>query len=134
MDNTTVHNVLELKNFAERYMSLTDGTPYHVPRPELEGGKILEGAAAIKTNVRESLKFYKSLMEAAKSQQAGSKCSSPLKGVPKLFEPQIPLDPSPSQQYGSYTLGWIRPNCQADWERSDRTRNIADLCQWLAKF
>ena len=108
MLNTTVHHVPESKNFAEGYMSLADGTPYHVPRPEIEDGKILEGAAAIQTNVRESLKFYKSLMEAAECQQADLECSSPLRGVPRLFEAQIPLESSPSPQERSYALGWIR--------------------------
>ncbi|KAF2667592.1 beta-lactamase/transpeptidase-like protein [Microthyrium microscopicum] len=108
MVNTTVHHVPESKNFAEGYMSLSNGTPYHVPRPELEDGKILGGAAAIQTNVRESLIFYKSLLEAAESQKTGSKSSSPLKEVPKLFQPHIPLEANASLQKRSYALGWVR--------------------------
>jgi CubicO group peptidase (beta-lactamase class C family) len=108
MTNTTVQHVPESKNFAEGYMSLANGTPYHVPRPELEDGKLLEGAAAIQSNVRELLKFYKSIMEAAECQEAGKECSSPLKGVPKLFQAQIPLEAEPSPRERSYALGWVR--------------------------
>ena len=43
MFNTTIHRVPESNNFSEGYMSLANGTPYHVPQPELEEGKILEG-------------------------------------------------------------------------------------------
>lgn len=108
MSNTTVHHVPESKNFAEGYMSLANGTPYHVPRPELEDGKILEGAAAIQTNVRESLKFYQSLLEASDCQQADLEGSSPLRGVSILFEAQVPLDDRPSPHERSYALGWVR--------------------------
>lgn len=108
MVNTTVHHVPESNNYAEGYMSLANGTPYHVPRPQLEEGKILEGAAAVQTNVRESLKFYKSLMEAAECQTTGKECDSPLRGVPKLFQPQVPLEPDSPIQKRAYALGWIR--------------------------
>jgi CubicO group peptidase (beta-lactamase class C family) len=108
MTNTTVQHVPESRNFAEGYMSLSDGTPYHVPRPEIEDGKILEGASAIQSNVRELLRFYKHLMKAADDQKAGRDCSSPLKDIAKLFQAQVNLEAQPSPRERSYALGWVR--------------------------
>ncbi|KAF2430728.1 hypothetical protein EJ08DRAFT_219128 [Tothia fuscella] len=58
MMNTTLHHVTESETYAEGYMSLTDDTP------GLEEGKLLEGAVAVQSNIRELLQFYKHLMEA----------------------------------------------------------------------
>ncbi|CZT05337.1 uncharacterized protein RAG0_11482 [Rhynchosporium agropyri] len=48
VDRTITSNESKLDNRAEPYMSLADGTPYHLaPRPQFEDGRIMQGAVGL---------------------------------------------------------------------------------------
>jgi len=108
MKRMTTNHSPDIANVAKAYMALADGTPYHVSRPMPEDGRLLEGAAAIQSNVRDLLTFYKHLMMTAEEQRSHKPSSSPLKNAPMLLSAHIPLEPEPSPLERSYGLGWIR--------------------------
>ncbi|KAI4233713.1 MAG: hypothetical protein LQ349_004237 [Xanthoria aureola] len=104
MKGTTTKVDANTENVAEGYMALSDGTPYHLPRPRQGDGKLAEGAAGVQSNVRDLLTFYKNVMEANGEQST----SSPLKNIPTITSPHVALDPDPVSLERSYALGLIR--------------------------
>lgn len=100
-----------LDNIAEGYMALADGTPYHVPRPKIEDGNAMEGAAGVQSTVIDLLKFYRAFMHALEDQEKTRMNfteDSPFKQVRTLAKAQIPLSPSCPENERSYALGWVR--------------------------
>ena len=111
MHRTITDHSSKLDNIAEAYMAFGDGTPYHLPRPFPEDGKIMEGAVAVQSNVRDLLVFYKEIMRVAEiqtSHDSSSTSDSPLKELPTLLKAHINLSPEPSPKERSYALGWVR--------------------------
>lgn len=108
MADTSMKHNPDSDNVAEAYMALADGTPYHVPRPELEDGKLLEGAAAVQSNVRELLIWYQHVMSAAEEQSKSEESQSPLKEVPRLLQGHVDYLDKPTKLGRSYGLGWVR--------------------------
>lgn len=111
MNRTITDHDTPLDNVAEAYMALTDGSPYHLPRPFPEDGKVMEGAVAVQSNVRDLLTFYKALMEAAEDQTQNGRTSTegnPLTQLPMLFQAHISLSPDISETERGYGLGWVR--------------------------
>ena len=111
MNRTVTDHSPDLDNIAEAYMAFADGTPYHLPRPFPEDGKIMEGAVAVQSNVRDLLWFYKEVMQAAEVQTSdvpNSVSDSPLKELPTLLKAHIPLSIDDSPKERSYALGWVR--------------------------
>lgn len=104
MHGTTTDQSPDTPNVAKAYMALSDGTMCHLPRPKQEDGKLLEGAAGVQSNVRDLLAFYKIIMNTAQDQSH----DGPLKNIPTILSPHIPLEPEPSPLERSYGLGWIR--------------------------
>ena len=104
MKGTTTKVDANTENVAEGYMALSDGTPYHLPRPRQGDGKLAEGAAGVQSNVRDLLTFYKNVMQANGEQSS----SSPLKNIPTITSPHVALDPEPASLERSYALGLIR--------------------------
>ena len=111
MQRTITYSSTNLDNVAEGYMALADGTPYHVPRPKIEDGNAMEGAAGVQSTVQDMLRFYKGFMDALEDQRATKRTftpNSPFKQVENLVEPQVSLRPSLVEPDRSYALGWIR--------------------------
>ncbi|KAL8811580.1 MAG: hypothetical protein Q9223_007501 [Gallowayella weberi] len=108
MKGTTTKVDPSTENVAKGYMALSDGTPYHLPRPKQGDGKLAEGAAGIQSNVRDLLTFYKSVMQADKEQKCGEDTSSPLKNIATITSPHISLEPETTSLERSYALGLIR--------------------------
>ena len=104
MHGTTTNQSPATSNVAKAYMALSNGSLYHLPRPKQEDGKLLEGAAGVQSNIKDLLIFYKNIMNAAKD-----RCyDGPLKNIPTILSPHIPLEPESSPRERSYGLGWIR--------------------------
>lgn len=111
IDRTVTDHSPGLHNIAEAYMAFVDGTPYHLPRPFPEDGKIMEGAVAVQSNVRGLLRFYNEVLQAAEvrnSDGSNSVSNSPLKELPTLLKAHIPLFPDASPKERSYARGWVR--------------------------
>ena len=111
MKRTITSRESDLDNRAEPYFALTDGTPYHLPRPFLEDGQIMQGAAGVQSSVHDLLLYYTALMKAAADQeqhQTTSTDGNPLDQAPMLFKAHIPLSTEPSDREKSYGLGWAR--------------------------
>ena len=51
MGRTVTDGPFEEGNVAEGYIALADGTPYHVPRPDIEDGDPIQGAAGVESSV-----------------------------------------------------------------------------------
>lgn len=111
LDRTKTEHSPKTQNVAQAYMALSDGTPYHLPRPSVEDGVIMEGAVGVQSSVGDLIKFSQKLMEAADDQLSKNVTStegSPLKQLPTLLQGHINLSPTPSELERSYALGWIR--------------------------
>lgn len=111
MSRTITEHDTSLSNIAESYMALADGTPYHLPWPDPEDGKVMEGAVAVQSNVHDLLNYYAATLFAAEDQQKHGTTStdgSPLKQVSIMLQPHVDLDPRNTGLERSYGLGWIR--------------------------
>lgn len=92
-------------------MALSGGTPYHLPRPSVEDGVIMEGAVGVQSSVADLLTYSQKVMQAADDQISRNTTSnegSPLKQVSTLLENHINQSAAPSKLERSYALGWIR--------------------------
>ena len=108
----TTHNT-KLDNVAESYMALSDGTPYHQPRPYPEDGTVMEEAVAVQSCVHNFLIFYKENMRAAADQISGNKIRTdglPLVQLPTLLASMYLFRQTLNQQVAMGLVGF-RPNC-----------------------
>ena len=111
MNRTVTEHSPKIQNVAQAYMALSDGTPFHLPRPSVEDGVIMEGAVGIQASVLDLIKYSQDIMEAADDQISKNVTStegSPLKQLPTLLQGHVDLSPTPSKLERSYALGWIR--------------------------
>lgn len=116
MKRTVTDHNTSLDNVAKSYIALSDGSPHNIPRPFPESGKIMAGATAVQSNVRDLLKFYKALMAAAEDQTASSRThtpGNPLSQVETILKAHIPMDEKPSDAERFYALGWARTHLPA---------------------
>jgi CubicO group peptidase (beta-lactamase class C family) len=100
----TTLGVPSSENYASTYMVLDDGTPYKLPPPALNSGKLLASAGAAKSSVNDLLKFYGSLLAAIKHQKAASTTSTPNSPFCQTTEM---LSPHNAKGATSYGLGWF---------------------------
>ncbi|KAL8630163.1 hypothetical protein Q9189_004084, partial [Teloschistes chrysophthalmus] len=111
LNRTITEHSSKIENVARAYMALSDGTPYHLPRPSVGDGVIMEGAVGVQSSVADLLTYSQKLMQAADDQSSRNATStegSPLKQVPTLLKNHINLSPRPSELERSYALGWFR--------------------------
>ncbi|KAI4088601.1 MAG: hypothetical protein LQ344_005939 [Seirophora lacunosa] len=111
LNRTVTEHSSKIDNVARAYMALSDGTPYHLPRPSVEDGVIMEGAVGVQSSVADLLTYSQKVMQAADDQISRNTTStegSPLKQVSTLLENHINLSAAPSKLERSYALGWIR--------------------------
>ena len=111
LNRTISEHSPKIRNVAQAYMALSDGTPFHLPRPSVEDGVIMEGAVGVQSSVKDLIKYSQKLMEAASDQlprNVTSTADSPFKQLPTLLQGHINLSPTPSELERSYALGWIR--------------------------
>ena len=111
LDRTISEHSSKIENVAQAYMALSNGSPFHLPRPSVEDGVIMEGAVGLQSNVRDLLMYAQKLMEAAEDQNARKTTStegSPLKQLPTILQGHINLSQTVSELERSYALGWIR--------------------------
>lgn len=111
LDRTITEHSPRIQNVAKAYMALADGTPYHLPRPSVEDGVIMEGAVGVQSCVADLLLYAQKLMDAADDQLSKNTTSTdgtPLKQLPTILQNQVSLSPAPSELERSYALGWIR--------------------------
>jgi CubicO group peptidase (beta-lactamase class C family) len=111
MSRTITEHDPSLDNVSESYMALSNGTPYHLPQPSPEDGKVMEGAVAVQSNVHDLLNYYAATLFAAEDQKKRGSTSTegnPLKQVSVMLEPYINLDAKHTGLERSYGLGWIR--------------------------
>ena len=109
MERTVTHGPLEKGNIAEGYFALADGTPYHVPRPDIKDGDPIQGAAGVQSSVVDLLRLYKSFIYAFNRQESSGDTScpnSPFKQVNTLTKAHINLSSNVPKR--SFALGWIR--------------------------
>ncbi|KAF2809390.1 putative D-aminoacylase [Mytilinidion resinicola] len=96
-------------NVAQAYMTFDDASPAHVPRPHMAEGTLMNPAGGIQSCVKDLLKYYGALMEAAKDQFDSGNTStegSPLKQVAPLLSSNIRTASRLREQ--SYACGWAR--------------------------
>ena len=101
IDRTITSGESKLDNRAEPYSALTDGTPYHLPRPFPEDGQIMQGAVGVQSCVHDLLLYYTALMNAAVDQadhQTTSINENPLDQAQMLFKTHIPMSKEPSER------------------------------------
>ncbi|KAL9103693.1 MAG: hypothetical protein Q9163_001287 [Psora crenata] len=111
LNRTITEHSPKIQNVAKAYMTLTDGTPYHLPRPSVEDGVIMEGAVGVQSSVVDLLGYAQKLMDTADDQLSNNTTStdgSPLEQLPIILQNHISLSPGPSELERSYALGWIR--------------------------
>lgn len=111
MNRTVTEHSPKIQNVAQAYMALSDGTPFHLPRPSVEDGVIMEGAVGIQASLLDLIKYSQNIMEAADDQISKNVTSterSPSKQLPTLLQGHVDLSPTPSKLERSYALGWIR--------------------------
>ena len=92
-------------------MALSDGSPFQLPRPQVEDGTVMEGAAGVQSSVNDLLKYSRILMETAAAQeldQADQIFSSTFKQFHVILRGHIDLFSGGSDREQSYALGWIR--------------------------
>ena len=110
MDRTWIHGgTAGLDNVAEPYM-YDEGSPYLVSKPPIDSDSAMEGAAGVKSSVRDLLKYYKGLLY-AREQQQKSGCTltagSPFQRVQELLTGRVAIDYQPANiNKTSYALGW----------------------------
>lgn len=98
-------------NVAKPYIALSDGTPWLVPEPDGEDGKILEGALAVRSCIRDLTKYYIAFMKAVNADRScasWSRYNVAFVDASKLVEPYIRLETESDDFRGSYGLGWVR--------------------------
>ena len=49
LDKTSTDHSHEAPNLAKAYMALSDGSPFHLPRPRVEDGVMMEGAVGVQS-------------------------------------------------------------------------------------
>lgn len=109
MSRTITTHDTKLDKVAEGYMALSDGKLYHQPHPFPEDGKVMEGAVAVQSCVRDLLIFYKEVMRAAEDQKLNKRTRTdgcPLVQVGNMVTGHIPLVLGGGLER-SYGLGWI---------------------------
>ena len=112
MDRTWIHGrTADLDNVAEPYM-YDVGSPYLVSKPPIDSDSAMEGAAGVKSSVRDLLKYYKGLLY-AREQQQNSGCTltagSPFQRVQELLTERVTIDYQPANiNKTSYALGSCR--------------------------
>ncbi|KAK4550295.1 hypothetical protein LTR36_003262 [Oleoguttula mirabilis] len=98
-------------NVAKAYVTLANGEPWEIEEPDGEDGEILSGALAVRSCVRDLLKYYVAFMQAVKYDQTGSPLSTVSRAfvdAGKMVEPYIRLSSESGDLEGSYGLGWVR--------------------------
>ena len=55
LTRTTGDHSQKTHNVAQAYMALFNETPFHLPRPDVEDGLIMEGAVGLQSSVRDLL-------------------------------------------------------------------------------
>lgn len=111
MDRTVTEMKPGLENVAEGYMTLANGDPYWVGRPDGQDGDILEGALAIQSSVRDLLRYYQGFLDAlAKSDTCETNGQELLPFVDPaiMIQPHIRFGSESGAIDGSYGLGWVR--------------------------
>ncbi|KAJ9650775.1 hypothetical protein H2198_009930 [Neophaeococcomyces mojaviensis] len=112
MNRTFTKRQQKDKNVAKAYITLANGEPWEVKEPDGEDGEIMEGALAVKSCVRDLLKYYIAFMKAVEADK-GKEASSydrdqPFVDAAKMVEPHIKLSTESQDFDGSYGLGWVR--------------------------
>ncbi|KAI9871974.1 MAG: hypothetical protein M1830_002207 [Pleopsidium flavum] len=97
-------------NVPKSHPVLDDRSPYHIPRPQIGEGTLLECAAGVKTTVNDLPRLYQGFLRATKSQFASDSTSTPgfpLKHCTTLFGGHNRL-PGAYIKEQSYGFGWVR--------------------------
>ena len=100
----------ETHNVAEAYMALSDGKPWHLPKPSIQDGVIMEGAGGVQSSVIDMLNYSQKFMEALNDQltrNVTSTAGSPFKQLPMISRRHIDLSPGSSDLERSYAMGWL---------------------------
>ena len=108
LDSTYLSREVPEANWACGYMPAPDRQFTDVGRPVISDGSLMQGADAIKTNVKDLLKYYKAVLDTWKEESAveGSSVSDlPLKNIKDLLTGHIPLE-SHSESGQWYGMGW----------------------------
>lgn len=111
LNRTITEHSDKTPNVATAYMALSDGSPFHLPRPRVEDGVIMEGAVGVQSCVGDLITYSQKLMEAADDQlcrNATSTEGSPFKQLPTILQGHINLSRTKSELERSYALGWIK--------------------------
>lgn len=110
LDLKSTYSSLEIpeENRAHGYMPTPEGHFTDVGRPIISNGSVMQGADAIKSNVKDLLRYYRAVLESWKQEKklkGLSASDSPLKNVEDLLTEHIPLEPD--SDFGQwYGMGW----------------------------
>ena len=110
LSRTRTRHDTNQENVAQAYMALSDGSPLNLPRPRVENGTIMEGAAGLQSSVGDLLKYSQILMKTAEqpSSLGIDTRNSPFRQVQEILKGHMNLSPTPSEREQSYAFGWIR--------------------------
>ena len=98
-------------NYVKSYMALTNATPFEVPPPPFDDGKLLAASSACKTTINDLMTLYGSLLRAASHQlqtNATSTPGSPFRRISDMWQSHISIN-----EESSYGLGWVLTNLPA---------------------
>ena len=111
LERTDAHGSMEkYDNVTESYTVLDDRTPVHVQLTGISGATLNGAAGGVKSCIKDLLRLYHALLQAAVHQFESGETStpgSPFKQLVRTMSAQIPL-PGPSLRESSYGLGWLR--------------------------
>ncbi len=97
-------------NVALPYIALRNATPFQIPQP-IHGNNVMIGAGGgIRSSVRDMLRFYNALIDAAHAEIGGfadTVPQNPLKGLKHIWRGMVSL-PAPTLREYSYAFGWFR--------------------------
>ncbi|KAK0516162.1 hypothetical protein JMJ35_000765 [Cladonia borealis] len=137
MHRTRIHGgTADLDNVAEPYM-YNEGSPYLVRKPPIDSDSAMEGAAGVKSSVRDLLKYYKSLLDAREQQQncgCTSTDDSPFKQVQELLTERVTMDDLPAHiGKTSYALGWAVVQLPAALGSLSGNGDLVEEMPWIGE-
>jgi CubicO group peptidase (beta-lactamase class C family) len=102
-------------NVAQGFSALPDLSLYPVQTQELDSESIMGAAGGVNSTMADLLKYYKSLMETLRAQEAGADSKSVLKQTGRILSGHVVFNPPAfgSMSENTYGYGWIKTRLPA---------------------
>ncbi|PSN73639.1 beta-lactamase/transpeptidase-like protein [Corynespora cassiicola Philippines] len=129
MSRTTLSDPCD-NNCARTYVSLTNGTPFEVPRPPFSDGKLLASTSAYKSTLDDLMTLYGFMMKSSWEQQHETPVTlnSTMPNMAGLWKSHIAID-----ENSGYGLGWVVTNLPVSCGLIGINLNMVDVMPTVAK-